>query len=49
MILRPQGLIPNVRRMRELQDEERTQDQWLKAGDAPPDAAVAFGAGTEGT
>jgi branched-chain amino acid transport system permease protein len=49
MILRPQGLIPNVRRMRELQDEERTQDQWLKAGDAAPDAAVALGAGTEGT
>lgn len=28
MILRPQGLIPNVRRMRELQEEERTQDAW---------------------
>ncbi len=30
MILRPQGLIPNVRRMRELQEEEVAQDQWLK-------------------
>lgn len=28
MILRPQGLIPNVRRSRELQEEERTQDAW---------------------
>lgn len=28
MILRPQGLIPNVRRMRELREEERTQDAW---------------------
>ncbi len=28
MILRPQGLIPNVRRSRELVDEERTQDSW---------------------
>lgn len=28
MVLRPQGLIPNVRRMRELQEEERTQDAW---------------------
>jgi branched-chain amino acid transport system permease protein len=28
MILRPQGLVPNVRRSRELQEEERTQDAW---------------------
>lgn len=28
MILRPQGLIPNVRRSRELQEDERTQDAW---------------------
>ncbi len=28
MILRPQGLIPNVRRMRELREEERSQDAW---------------------
>jgi branched-chain amino acid transport system permease protein len=49
MTLRPQGLIPNVRRMRELQDEERTQDQWLKASESDPDAAVALGPGTEAT
>ncbi len=30
MILRPQGLVPNVRRMRELQEEEVTQDAWAK-------------------
>jgi branched-chain amino acid transport system permease protein len=30
MILRPQGLIPNVRRSRELQEEERTQDAWAQ-------------------
>jgi branched-chain amino acid transport system permease protein len=28
MILRPQGLVPNVRRSRELQEEERAQDAW---------------------
>ena len=46
MILRPQGLIPNVRRSRELQDEERTQDSWQEtfepAGTEPTTA-------TEGT
>ena len=31
MVLRPQGLVPNVRRSRELQDEERAQDEWSKA------------------
>ncbi len=30
MILRPQGLVPNVRRTRELQEEERTQDAWAQ-------------------
>ncbi len=30
MILRPAGLIPNVRRSRELQEEERSQDEWVK-------------------
>ncbi len=49
MILRPQGVIPNVRRMRELQDEERTQDQWLRPGEPGTEAAVALGAGTEAT
>ena len=41
MLLRPQGLVPNVRGSRELQEEERAQDQWAKhrleqdAADAP--------------
>jgi branched-chain amino acid transport system permease protein len=43
MILRPQGLIPNVRRMRELQEEEVAQDQWLKE-EAP--AVTAAGGGS---
>jgi branched-chain amino acid transport system permease protein len=33
MVLRPQGLVPNVRRSRELQDEERAQDEWAKAAE----------------
>ena len=45
MILRPQGLIPNVRRSRELQDDERTQDSWQEIYEpgtgAPPPAAPA--------
>ncbi len=40
MILRPQGLIPNVRRSRELEAEEVTQDVWVKEG-AGGAAAVA--------
>jgi branched-chain amino acid transport system permease protein len=48
MILRPQGLIPNVRRMQELQEEERAQDQWFKrTGEAGADATVGVAAGTE--
>jgi branched-chain amino acid transport system permease protein len=39
MILRPQGLIPNVRRSRELEDEEVAQDRW--AGDLPTDEHAA--------
>jgi branched-chain amino acid transport system permease protein len=27
MLLRPQGLVPNIRRMRELREDERSQDQ----------------------
>jgi branched-chain amino acid transport system permease protein len=49
MVLRPQGLIPNVRRSRELQDEERAQDEWAKAaeeGETPPENATATGATT---
>jgi branched-chain amino acid transport system permease protein len=44
MVLRPQGLVPNVRRSRELQDEERAQDEWAKAveeGETPPEIATA--------
>jgi hypothetical protein len=42
MILRPQGLVPNVRRQRELKEDEATQDQWLKQEEAP---AVTVGGG----
>jgi branched-chain amino acid transport system permease protein len=42
MVLRPQGLIPNVRRSRELQEEEAAQDQWLKTEEPP---AVTVGGG----
>jgi branched-chain amino acid transport system permease protein len=44
MILRPQGLVPNVRRMHELQEEEAEQDAWVKrTGDASVEATVAVG------
>jgi branched-chain amino acid transport system permease protein len=49
MILRPQGLIPNIRRMRELHEDEVEQDAWAKrAGDASLDASIAVGAGGGG-
>lgn len=41
MILRPQGLIPNVRRARELTEEERTQDQWLRQQEADAGGTTA--------
>ncbi|MGH2640568.1 MAG: branched-chain amino acid ABC transporter permease [Actinomycetota bacterium] len=44
MVLRPQGLVPNVRRSRELQDEERAQDEWAKAveeGETPGELGPA--------
>jgi branched-chain amino acid transport system permease protein len=44
MVLRPQGLIPNVRRMRELQEEDVAQDEWLKE-EAPPAVAIGGGGG----
>ena len=44
MVLRPQGLVPNVRRMRELKEDEAAQDQWLKE-EAP---AVTVGGGGGG-
>ncbi len=48
MLLRPQGLIPNVRRSRELREEDRSQDKW--AGDLTEDehgspAATPLGEG----
>ena len=48
MLLRPQGLVPNVRVSRELQEDERSQDQWAKhlleqdAADAPEPAGGAL-------
>jgi len=48
MILRPQGLIPNVRRMRELKEEEFEQDAWMKrTGDASVEQGLAVGAARE--
>ncbi len=41
MILRPQGLVPNIRRSRELHEEDRSQDKW--AGDLAADEDVAAG------
>jgi len=45
MILRPQGLVPNIRRSRELEEEEASQDAWAKsaAGEAEAVAAVVPG------
>jgi branched-chain amino acid transport system permease protein len=49
MILRPEGLIPNVRRSRELKDEESAQDEWAKTVEeagVSSEAAPATGATT---
>ena len=45
MVLRPQGLIPNVRRTRELHEEEVEQDAWARgaAQREEPYATVAVG------
>jgi 2',3'-cyclic-nucleotide 2'-phosphodiesterase (5'-nucleotidase family) len=50
MILRPQGLIPNVRRTRELEEQEVAQDAWAKdaGGEAEAVAAVLPGGGLGG-
>lgn len=40
MLFRPQGLLPNVRVARELREEERAQDEWLREHD-PTVAQVA--------
>jgi branched-chain amino acid transport system permease protein len=47
MILRPQGLIPNVRRTRELEEEEVAQDAWASgaSGETEAVAAVVPGGG----
>ena len=45
MVLRPQGLVPNVRRMRELQEDEAAQDQWLKQEEATAAPTVTVGGG----
>ncbi len=46
MVLRPQGLLPNVRRMRELHEEEEAQDEWVRrfADEAAVAAALPGGA-----
>lgn len=41
MVLRPQGLVPNVRRMRELKEDERSQDAWAQAQAGADDAVAA--------
>jgi branched-chain amino acid transport system permease protein len=41
MILRPQGLIPNVRRSQELEEEDVAQDKWAGAVTADEHAASA--------
>jgi branched-chain amino acid transport system permease protein len=46
MILRPQGLVPNVRRQRELQEDEAAQDQWLKQEEEAPPVTVGGGGGS---
>lgn len=39
MLLRPEGIIPNVRRSRELHEDERDQDRWVR--DVTADEPVA--------
>jgi branched-chain amino acid transport system permease protein len=41
MILRPQGLVPNIRRSRELKEDERTQDAWAKDASGEVEAVAA--------
>ena len=40
MLLRPEGLVPNVRRSRELRDEDREQDKWASDVTADEHAAT---------
>ncbi|MGZ8577991.1 MAG: branched-chain amino acid ABC transporter permease [Actinomycetota bacterium] len=46
MLLRPQGLVPNVRRSRELHEEDAAQDKW--AGDMAADEHVTATVSPEG-
>ena len=48
MILKPEGLLPNVRRMRELHEEEVAQDEWTRAreGQAPGPVPEPVASGT---
>ena len=46
MLARPEGLIPSVRRTRELHQQEMAQDAWLK-GEVSDDDDGADGAGAE--
>jgi branched-chain amino acid transport system permease protein len=50
MVLRPQGLIPNVKRARELTDEEKAQDAWAAAreGLTPDEEAAPIVTGVAG-
>jgi branched-chain amino acid transport system permease protein len=50
MVLRPQGLIPNVRRSRELKEEEVEQDAWARGptGEAEAVVGVVPGGGLGG-
>jgi branched-chain amino acid transport system permease protein len=41
MLLRPQGLVPDIRRSQELQEEDRLQDQWAAEVAAGAEAATA--------
>ncbi|HEX5937256.1 MAG TPA: leucine/isoleucine/valine transporter permease subunit [Actinomycetota bacterium] len=43
MVLRPQGLVPNIRRSRELHDEEASQDEWVQAEEEQARAGAGAG------
>ncbi len=47
MLKRPEGLLPNVRRSRELHGDELTQDAWIKSQVAAQDEIDSDGAGSE--
>jgi branched-chain amino acid transport system permease protein len=49
MILRPQGLVPNIRRSRELQEEDVSQDKWAEELAAETGVAAPIGPAGEGS